>query len=378
MILITFLAAVICFKIVTLFLVNLYYFRRSPRIVPTNEFPSISVLIPARNEAKRIEALLTSVSDSEGVQLEICVLDDQSKDATAEIVRAFAARQSNVRLISGLAVPAGWNGKQYACYQLAGAAAFDEIVFIDADVSLAKDALLRAVTLRRATGVSLLSGFPIQRVVTLGESLLIPLIHLILLCFLPFPVMRFSNRRSAAAGCGQLFLTTKNAYSLSGGHAAIRSSLHDGLTLPRAYRTAGLSTDLFDASDIASCRMYESFHETWRGLSKNAHEGFANMPLLLAITPILYLAFIHPVAVIFCSAFFEVSTIHWSIAVFALILGYLPRIVCCIRYDHAWLGCLLNPVSIAMFLVIQWEAWFNRLRGRSVEWRSRTYETTTP
>ena len=377
MIVITSLALLICVKIVTLFLVNLYLFRRSPRIELSNERPQISVLIPARNEARRIEAVLDSVSNSEGVELEICVLDDQSKDATAEIVNAFAARRSNVRLISGLPVPPGWNGKQYACYQLAGAATFEEIVFIDADVSLAKDALLRAVSLRRQTGVNLLSGFPLQRVVTLGESLLIPLIHLILLCFLPFSVMRFSNRRSAAAGCGQLFLTTKSAYSLSGGHAAIRSSLHDGLMLPRAYRTAGLSTDLFDASDIATCRMYESFRETWLGLSKNAHEGIANMPLLLVITPVLYPAFIHPVAVIIFSAFFAVSPLHWNIAMFALVLGYLPRVICCIRFDHAWLSCLLNPVSIAMFLIIQWEAWLNRLRGRSVQWRSRTYETTT-
>ena len=265
--------------------------------------------------------------------------------APGSIVNSFAVGKTNVRLIPGLPVPPGWNGKQYACHQLADAAAFHELVFIDADVSLSKDALLRAVSLRRENRVDLLSGFPLQRVITLGETLLIPLIHLVLLCFLPFPLMRFSNRRSAAAGCGQFFLTTKNAYRNSGGHAAIRSSFHDGIMLPRSYRSAGLSTDLFDASDIAICRMYESFRETWFGLSKNAHEGFANMPLLLLITPVFYLAFIHPVTVLISSAFVAVGSVHWDVAILALALGYFPRIVCCIRFDHSWLGCILNQVG---------------------------------
>ena len=81
-----------------------------------------------------------------------------------------------------------------------------------------------------------MSGFPHQRVGTIGEQLLIPLIHLILLCFLPFGLMRWTRMTGAAAGCGQFFITTKHAYELSGGHSAIRQSLHDGIMLPRAYR----------------------------------------------------------------------------------------------------------------------------------------------
>ena len=376
MILITILAVILALKIVGLFFVNLSMFRRSPRIVSETASPPISVLIPARNEAARIGPMLQSLLISDGVQLEICVLDDQSVDDTASLVTELSTHHANLRLISGTPVPSGWNGKQFACYQLAQAASYDELVFIDADVSLNRDALARAVSLRRETGVDLLSGFPRERVVTLGEALLIPLIHLLLLCFLPFPLMRLSKRQSAAAGCGQWFLTTKQAYAQSDGHRSIRHSLHDGIMLPRSYRAKGLVTDLFDASDIATCRMYGSLRETWLGLSKNAHEGFANMPLLLLISPVMYLAFVHPAVVIVASAFVTVSPVHWYLALLALVLGYCPRVVCCIRFDQAWLGCLLNPISIALFLHIQWEAWFNRLRGRRVEWKSRNYETT--
>lgn len=378
MIFVTLLSAVVALGFAILFLVNLSYFGRSPASFDSTSVPSVSVLIPARNEARRIGPLLESVSASAGVRFEICVLDDQSEDDTARIVNDFAVGRNDVRLITGRPVPSGWNGKQFACHQLAEAAAYDELVFIDADVSLASDALSRAISMRRSAEVDLLSGFPRQRTGSLGEALLIPLIHLVLLCYLPFIVMRFSNRKSAAAGCGQFFSTTRAAYHAAGGHAAIRTSMHDGITLPRSYRAAGLRTDLFDASDVASCRMYESFQETWRGLSKNAHEGFANMPLLLGVTVVLYLQFIHAAIVLAASFFVEISAAHLAVATVSLVVGYLPRTVCCLWFDRSWAGCVLNPLAIALFLLIQWEAWWNRLRGRGVEWRRRSYEASVP
>jgi glycosyltransferase involved in cell wall biosynthesis len=374
---ITWLSVLITGQMVVLFLVNLCLFRRSPRCNDSAEIPAISVLIPARNEGARIGALLQSILASDGIEFEIRVLDDQSTDDTAEVVQSLAAVHPQLVLMSGVSIPAGWNGKQHACYQLANAAKYEELVFIDADVFVTKDALRRAVSLRRTTGVDLLSGFPLQRVVTLGEALLIPLIHLVLLCFLPFPLMRYSRQRGAAAGCGQLFLTTKTAYQAAGGHASIRDSFHDGIMLPRSYRGHGLKTDLFDASDLATCRMYGSLRETWSGLKKNAHEGFANMPLLLFITLVMFLVYVYPVSVVLASAFGIMDASQWRLASVAAVLGYLPRVVCCVRFDHAWLGCLLNPLSIVLFLLIQWEAWFHRLRGRGIEWRSRNYGTTT-
>ena len=376
MIWITIAATVVAAKILLLFLVNLSLFRRSPPAGIKTDRPGVSVLIPARNEAARIESRLQAILGSEGIELEICVLDDQSTDQTAQLVSRLAQVNPAVRLISGKALPTGWNGKQFACHQLAQVASHDELVFLDADVCVTKDAICRAVWLRRQTNVDLLSGFPLQRVVTMGECLMIPLIHLLLLCFLPFPMMRRTRRPAAGAGCGQFFLTTKSSYAVAGGHAAIRQSLHDGIKLPRSYRSRGLNTDLFDASDIATCRMYSSWREVWSGLSKNAHEGFANMPLLLFMTPLMFLVSIYPVSLVLISGWIDLSPIHRYLALSAMTLGYLPRVICCVRYDRSWIGCLLYPLSIALFLQLQWLAWINRLRGRRVEWRNRLCETT--
>ena len=117
-----------------------------------------------------------------------------------------------------------------------------------------------------------------QETVGLLEKLVIPLIHFILLGFLPIHRMRRSLHPGFAAGCGQLFITRRDAYERAGGHAAIRSTLHDGLKLPREYRLAGLRTDLFDATDLAVCRMYRTAGAVWNGLAKNAGEAWPRRP----------------------------------------------------------------------------------------------------
>lgn len=364
-----------------LFLINLLFFRRSGAAEDSSakalDF-CVSVLIPARNEAQRIGPLLDSLFRSEGVKLDVCVLDDESRDGTDAIVLSYAERNPEVRLLRGTTVPPGWSGKQYACWQLAQQARFSEFVFLDADVALAPDALRRAVRHRQRMDADLMSGFPRQRVGTLGEQLLIPLIHLILLCLLPFPLMRWTRMKGAAAGCGQFFVTTREAYDLSGGHSAIRQSLHDGIMLPRAYRAVGLKTDLFDASDIASCRMYTSLEETWSGLSKNATEGFAQMPVLPIITVVMLLTFVSPwVCLVAWSAGWIAGSLFVPV-ILSCFLSSLPRIICGLRFDRSAWGCLLYPVSIVLFLVIQWTAWFRQWRGKPVQWRQRSYEAVTP
>ena len=361
-----------------MFFFNLWLFRKAAAVRHAMaEDIRVSVLIPARNEALRIGRLLDSTLNNRGIVYEICVLDDESQDGTGALVEKYSKSDPGVRLLRGAVKPAGWSGKQWACFQLAQQARYDELVFLDADVTLSSDALLRAVSLRRQCGADLLSGFPHQRVNTLGEQLLIPLIQLILLCFLPFGLMRWTRMTGAAAGCGQFFVTTKTAYELSGGHGSIRSSLHDGVMLPRAYRLAGLKTDLFDASDLASCRMYTSFRDTWSGLMKNATEGFARMPLLPVITVLMLSAFVLP-NICMLGVFIGLISPHLAFPVIgACLLGFLPRLVCCFKFDRAWLGCLLHPVSILLFLIIQWTAYLAKSHGRGVEWRQRSYEIAT-
>lgn len=335
--------------------------------------PAVSLLIPARDEERSIGDAVEAALASEGVDLEVVVLDDSSRDRTAAIVSALAARDPRVHLETAPPLPSGWCGKQHACAALARLARHPVLVFADADVRLAPDGLARGAAFLEAGGASLVSGFPRQETGTLLERMLIPLMHFVLLGFLPMGRMRRSRHPAYGAGCGQLFFARREDYERAGGHAAIRASLHDGVQLPRAFRRAGLATDLFDATDVASCRMYRDAGEVWRGLGKNAVEGIASPGKLPPITLLLLAGqVLPPVLLLLALAGALPATVLWA-AVPGTLAVYLPRLVAAQRFCQPLDGALLHPVSILVFLAIQWQALGRHLLGRPAAWKGRSY-----
>jgi hypothetical protein len=352
---------------------NLRAFAAPPK--PGGSLPPVSVLVPARNEEGAIGRLSHDVLASTGVDLELVILDDSSTDRTAEIVRGIAAKDPRVRLVAGAPLPPGWCGKQHACWQLSRAARHDTWVFLDVDVAPAPDAVARAVAFLDASGADLGSGFPRQRTACLLDWLLLPLIHFILLGFLPLARSRKDNSPGMAAGCGQFFVTRRAAYDAAGGHAAIRASLHDGVKLPRAYRRAGLTTDVFDATEIASCRMYERSADVWRGLSKNATEGIGAPATILPFTILLAGGQILP----FALAAWGLATrfAGWPrwvvpVAVIAALLAWLPRLLEAVRFRQSLASAGAHPLGVAVFLAIQWVALARKALGLKTAWRGRS------
>lgn len=356
-----------------MFLDNLRAYRLTPRPGQGAGTPSVSVLIPARDEEVSIGAAVSAVLASEGIDLELIVLDDHSQDGTAGIVREFAARDPRVRLHEAPVLPEGWCGKQHACSVLAALATKPALVFLDADVRVAPDALARMTEFLGSSGVALASGFPRQEMGGLVERMVIPLIHFVLLGFLPLHRMRISPAPRLAAGCGQLFITTKAAYEAMGGHAAIRATLHDGLKLPRAYRASGLKTDLFDATDLATCRMYRSASEVWFGLAKNATEALASPTMIGPATAILFggqvLPFFLPA---FARSAHDVAAVCLAIA-----FAYLPRLIGVGQFRQSLIGAILHPVGVAVLLAIQWYAFGREAFGRPSTWKGRPYPART-
>jgi hypothetical protein len=362
---------------------NYRYFQPPPPLdsdAATPNLPAISILIPARNEQENIVDCLNCVLSSTAVDLEVVVLDDQSVDQTAELVQGFMQRDSRVRLITGQPLPPGWCGKQYACYQLAQSARNDYWAFIDADVRLHPEALARMIRFLEASGAGLVSGFPHQVTQTWLERLVLPLIHWILLGFLPLRWMRRRRWPGLGAGCGQFFLTTRKAYHQAGGHAVIRSSRHDGLTLPRAYRRAGLATDIADLTTLASCRMYHSAKQLWYGLAKNATEGMAHptqigvwtLVLLCGqVVPFLASGILIPMHISTALGTASLSVLPVWIFVSASILALWMRCDAAIRFQQSRWGAILHPCGILILLAIQWYALGRYLLGLPIKWRGR-------
>lgn len=352
-------------------------FRRNLRLYAPPPHPAgrraVSVLIPARNEEAVIGAAVEAALASRGVDLEVVVLDDGSEDRTAEIVAGIAARDPRVRLETAPPLAPGWCGKQHACAALARQARHPVLAFVDADVRLLPDGLVRAAAFLEASGAGLVSGVPRQETGTFLERLLLPLIHFVLLGFLPMARMRRSLHPAYGAGCGQLFVARRDAYERAGGHAAIRASLHDGLALPRAFRGAGFATDLFDATDVAVCRMYRNAGEVWRGLEKNATEGLAAPGKIVPVTALLLAGqVLPPLLVVLAVAGLAPLGAGW-LALAGTAAALAVRLAAAVRFRQPVDGALLHPLAILVFLAIQWTALGRRLLGRPAAWKGRSY-----
>lgn len=358
-----------------LFLRNLALYRSPPSFdeVEQGELPAVSLLIPARNEEDRIEAAVEAALATRGVVLEVVVLDDQSSDRTAELVEQIARQDSRLRLERASLLPNGWCGKQHACWTLAQRARRPWLLFVDADVRLAPDAAARLVAFARQQHADLVSGVPRQETIGLLDALLVPLIHFVLLGFLPLSRMRASHEPAYGAGCGQLFLAHREAYFAAGGHRAIAGSLHDGLQLPRAFRRAGLRTDLCDATSLATCQMFESAAETWRGLGRNATEGLAAPRIIVPATVLLMGGQVAPAVLLSIGLAQRWSFGLLAIAAVGVVLSYLPRVASALRFQQSWLSAALHPVGVALLVAMQWQALARKLSGCPATWRDRAY-----
>lgn len=332
---------------------------------PARTRPRVSVLIPARDEAANIGTAVACVLANRDVDIELLVLDDGSTDATPAILAAIADPRLRV-MTGGGVLPAGWSGKQYACARLGREASLELLVFVDADVRLAPDALSRMAGYMQANpDVGLASGVPRQVTGTWSEWLLLPLIHLLLLGYRPDGLDHGRIDPRFAAGCGQLFIARAETYRAMGGHDAIRASLHDGLTLPRAFRRHGSTTGLFDATGIASCRMYGNATDLWEGLTKNATEGLATPRGLPVWTIVLGGGHVLPVPLMLFAPSLPAAA--------ALACGTTLRLLLARRFDQSLRSVAVHPIGVLALLVLQWSALIRAHSGRPSTWRGRAY-----
>jgi cellulose synthase/poly-beta-1,6-N-acetylglucosamine synthase-like glycosyltransferase len=364
-------AATLALLPLLLALFNLRLFRAPAERPPPGT--SVSILIPARNEEENIAECVMAALASRDVTVEVIVLDDHSDDRTAAIVEGLAHTDSRVRLERAPPLPAGWCGKQHACHVLAQRARCPVLLFIDADVRLAPEAAGSAAGFLLSRDIGLASGFPRQITESAAERLMIPLVHLLLLGYLPMALMRRRLDVGLGAGCGQFIIVRKDSYISAGGHAMIRSSLHDGLMLPRAFRRANIMTGLFDATELAACRMYRGGQALWSGFTKNATEGMAAPRALPVWTVLLLGGHVLPWALLPLSVAASASALAVIASAAGVFANVALRAALAGRFRQSWAAILCHPLSILALLAMQWSALINTWLGKPASWRGRTY-----
>lgn len=354
-------------------IVNAGLWLRRPPADPSTVDEPVAVLLPLRDEADRLTPCLRALLAQRGVpRMDIVVLDDGSTDGTAEIVRAVAAGDPRVRLVTGAPPPPAWLGKPHACHQLAAHAdpAARVLVFVDADVVLAPHAVAASVAALRAAAAQLLSPYPRIAVGSAGERLVQPLLQWSWLTFLPLPAMERSPRPSLAAAGGQFLVVDRAGYERAGGHAAVRDRILEDMELARAVKRSGGRIALADGSALATCRMYTSWRQLADGYTKSLWASFGSPVAAAAVVALLLLLYAVPPLLAVGAAL--AGQLGGAVAgLSAYLLGVVGRVVTArATGGRAWPDSLAHPVSVALFGWLIARSYHLRSRRR-LFWRGR-------
>lgn len=330
--------------------------------------PSISVLIPARNEAGTLPNLLASLSRQHQQPLEVIVIDDHSSDGTAAIARAAAGRLP-LKVIAPPPLPPGWCGKTWALHHGVQTSLGDVLVFLDADTEPEPDLLGCLVALQQRLG-GLVSVQPFHRTEQPYEQLSL-LFNLVGLLAVPL-----------GPGCGVAFgpamTTSRQDYDRSGGHRAVADKVVEDWFLGHCYEQAGLPVSAYIGCGQISYRMYPGgLRDMVVGFDKNfaTAAGEVHWPWMLAVvlwlSGLFWAAWCLPASLLGWPMLGDPSPLSNGLiyAAFALQLAWITRRVGSFR----WIP-LIFPVPVLFFLGVFLLAIINLERGQ-VQWKGRSVST---
>jgi len=236
--------------------------------------PSVSILIPARNEEKNIGNLLNDLSSFEYKPLEIIIYNDMSTDQTAEIVQQFAAKNQAFRLINGKEPGNDWLGKNFACHRLALEAQGEILLFLDADVRVKNSLIEKSLAFMQKHQLKLLSIFPRQIMLNSGSKLVVPIMNWILLSLLPLILVRKSGWKSFSAANGQFMFFDANAYKQHLPHQQFKHNQVEDIAILRFFKKLKLNVATLLGDENIQCSMYNNKQEAVDGFSKNIFQFF--------------------------------------------------------------------------------------------------------
>jgi glycosyltransferase involved in cell wall biosynthesis len=259
-------------------------FSDEPLPVPV----TVTAIVPARNEEKGIAACVQSLEQQPEIA-QILVVDDQSTDHTADVVRSLAAEIPHLRLLEVCDLPPGWVGKNNALCIGAKEAHGDWLLFTDADAEMALGAVSRALRIASETKAVLISFSPEQITKAWYEKSLIPFIFCRLAKHFSYDTVNDSDSKAAAAN-GQFVMMRRDAYDGIGGHAGVAGEVLEDVALARRAKAAGQPIWFGSGKGIVRARMYRSLESMMEGWTKNLYQLVGGTPAsvyreLLAVVP---------------------------------------------------------------------------------------------
>ncbi len=238
-----------------------------PERVPPLSSPAelISVIVPARNEARNIRRCVLAMLAQTYPNYEIIVVDDRSSDETPAILAALQQEYpGRLRVVSGGDLPTGWAGKPHALYLGVQPAGGDWLCFVDADTFAAPELLAAALSTAQAQKADLFTLLTDQELGSFWEKVILPLVFTALSFGFPAEQVNDPNRPEAIAN-GQFILIRRPVYSAVGGHAAIRDRIAEDKALAEQVKRGRLPPD---RSRWAASGQHAHVHPLCRNLGR--------------------------------------------------------------------------------------------------------------
>ena len=353
---------------------------RTPAVPGPDDAPPgrLSVVVPCRDEAARLPAMLAAVARQDHPDLEVVVVDDASSDGSAKVAREVLARLrpgAGDRVVRAGALPPGWSGKSWACDRGIGASTGAQVLFLDADTVLTDPrALSRLAAEQRRTGAGLVSGVTRYALGTPGECAAVPGFPMTIFGLLPLALIHATGGRPAglAFAYGPLLFVDRAAYVRVGGHAATPGSEREDVDLARTFVRGGERVQVVRAASLGSTRHYPDARRAlgaWRRVYVTYGGGsFAVALAALAVSAVAWLA---PIVVPVAGLALGNATLVVGGAV-ALGIVTVFRLLLAIREHMPVRTVLWHPVTVSLTLAAQVASIADAVRGRPTRWRGRT------
>lgn len=344
--------------------------------------PLVSVLIPARNEEENIQRCLTSVLAQDYPNFEVLVLDDNSKDRTAEIVGGVAKSDGRVQLIRGKPLPDGWAGKCFACHQLSQNARGSWLLFVDADTVSRPHMMRSTLQLAILNEAAMLSGFPRQKVSGITQKMVIPIIfYFLVMAWFPLWLFHSWKKPGPTLAIGQFLLFKREDYLAIGGHESVKSRIMEdvwfGIEMHRQRRRI-LSVDL---SGVLTTKMYTNMGTMAEGcikwfysvasLSPLAMVGSVLIAYIFLLAP-FYWACARPINVLFS----EGLVMDWgAVVLIQVVVILLMRLITDIYFKGSKISFIFHPLGISFLILAVIVGSSRRALGAGVAWKDRVYQS---
>ena len=344
-------------------------------VEPSDDLPSLSIVVPARDEERQIEECVRSLLAQRYPHLEVVVVDDRSSDATRAILTRLAREDDRLHIVTGEPLPRRWVGKPWALHQGARRASGDWLLFTDADTVHEPRAAASAMRYARDRELGALSLLSTQELGSLAERAVLPSILWAIACGAgPLADVNDASKSGSALFNGQYILMRRDAYAAIGGHESVKGEIAEDFELAHLLKTDGrYRTMLVGANDLVRTRMYRNLREIWNGFGKNLALGARGNPLVLA-AGMGFIAFVAPVPQLLLLRAFrrrryrEAAWMGGATVATMLAAEVGMRRSRFPRGSGAWL-----PAGLTIMLGILLDSAYRHAGGRGVRWRGRRY-----